>query len=301
MPDSHLTSNLRALGFTPEAAESVAARPPVSAPGCEPWCHGRGARRLAAEALPLDPTHVPTMAETLRTLRYDYCRCPAGDAARDRHDTAIRAAAAREVQLATARLWDTAQIPSKLRAFTIESYLRLPRASRPLVDRLRRWQLAAGLGATLILHGPQGTCKTSLAASLLQEHLEDGRDGLFLFCRDWLSEVRSTYRPGRTADDVAADEWQMIRKAASVSFLVVDDVEPLSPWGQGILFSLLNLRDAWLRPTILTTNLDLDALEASVGKRTFDRLRGSALDPRTGETFVCELTGESRRGLVAPS
>jgi DNA replication protein DnaC len=91
----------------------------------------------------------------------------------------------------------------------------------------------------------------------------------------------------------------MVSAAAAPDLLVLDDVGALSDWARTILFRVLNQRELWERPTILTTNLDLQALEAAVGKRTFDRFGGNAVDPSTGEQFVCELQGASLRGRAA--
>ena len=116
---------------------------------------------------------------------------------------------------------------------------------------------------------------------------------------DFLGRMRSTYGQGAGSDDRAASEWTLIKAASAPGLLVLDDVPgDLSAWAQGILFRLLNARDVHERPTILTTNLDLAGLEASLGKRTFDRFRGGTIDPVTGEQFVCRLAGASRRGLA---
>lgn len=279
------------LGLTAVPTET----PEPATPGCEPWCGGRGSRRLPAEPLPFDPGRVVPLSETIRSLRHEYCSCEAGQRSRQLHQEAIRAVADRERQSATARLWDFAQVPTKLRGYTLESYGRLPGANASLVDKVRRWQDVAARGTSLILWGAQGTYKTGLAVSLLGEALEAGQDGLFLVCDDWLSEIRATYRRSSSAEDAEADEWTLICTAAAVSLLVVDDVGTLSEAGQKILFRLINQRDSWQRPTILTTNLSVEDLETSLGKRTFDRLRGSAVHPESGETFICELSGESRR------
>lgn len=268
-------------------------------PDCEPWCRGEGARRLPAKPLPLDASRVPSMAETLRTLRYDYCGCAAGQRARERHDSAIRAVAQREVASAQARVWDAAGVPLKLRSYTVESYLHRPGASPRVVEILRSWQRVAGRGRTAVLYGDQGTYKTSVAVSLLNEGLEDGQTGRFLVCDEWLSEIRAAYTPGGTRDAEAATEWEQIRRAAGVGLLVLDDVPHLTEWGQRIVFQLLNQRDNWCRPTIVTSNLTLDQLEASLGKRTFDRLRDTSFHPETGQTFVLAFSGPSRRGQAS--
>ena len=300
MPESAIPAMLATLNLSPSSqVASPAGDAGQSPPGCESWCHGQGHRRLAADPLPFDPSRVPSLADTLRTLRYAYCPCEAGQRARQRHAGVIRSVAAREIELAQARVWDAAGVPLKLRAYTVESYLTLDGASPRVVEILRSWQPVAARGRTAILHGAQGTYKTSLAVSLLNEALEDGQSGLFLVCRSWLSKIRASYAPGSTRDAEAATEWRMVSEAAAVPLLVLDDVEMLSEWGQGIVFQLLAERDNWCRPTILTTNLTLDQLEQSLGKRTFDWLRGTSFHPETGQTFVLAFEGESRRGLAA--
>lgn len=297
MPESAIPAMLATLNLSPSSqVASPAGDAGQSPPGCEPWCHGQGHRRLAADPLPLDASRVPSMAETLRTLRYEYCDCEAGQRARDRHATAIRSVAQREVAVAQARVWDAAGVPLKLRSYTVESYLQRPGASHRVVEILRSWQTVAARGRTAVLYGDQGTYKTSVAVSLLNESLEDGQPGRFLVCDEWLSEIRAAYTPGGTRDAEAATEWEQIRRAAGVGLLVLDDVPHLTEWGQRIVFQLLNQRDNWCRPTIVTSNLTLDQLEASLGKRGFDRLRDTSFHPETGQTFVLAFSGPSRRG-----
>lgn len=273
---------------------------PVS-PSCTPWCRGQGARRVASPPRPIAADGVPSYLETMRAVAYEYCDCPAGDDARERHRAALDSLEVAATQRQASVVLDTAELPPKLRRHGLDDYPSLA----PMVAKLRRWQPASrSAGVNLLLWGDIGTYKTSLGAALLREHLADGGSGLFLRCRAFLARIRASYGDGASADDQRASEWTLVKAAASPGLLLLDDIpSDLSTWAQGILFDLLDARDLHERATILTTNLDLAATEASLGKRTFDRFRGGAVEPVTGEQFVIRLQGASQRGLraVAPS
>lgn len=262
-------------------------------PTCEPWCGGLGFRRTGTTFIESGAGELRSLSEAISGIGYGYCTCPPGLAARARHEEARAALDARLAQQAVERIWADADIPPKLRRYSLESYLLLPLASADLVAKLRRWQRSS---AWLLLWGDAGTCKTGLAVSLLLEHLAAGQAGLYVVAPDYLDRIRQTYAAG-----AGAEETDVLAAAIGATLLLLDDLgkAPLTAWGKEKLFTLMNRRDAYERRTIVTTNLNLAQLEEHVDTPTFDRIRGNACDPETGESFVIELTGESRRGLSA--
>lgn len=181
------------------------------------------------------------------------------------------------------RIWEASQIPVAFQGYTLDSYAE--RSGRHvLVESLRTWQQGA---EWLVLVGDVGVGKSGIAASLLLEWMRSGQSGLYLVTPTFLSRLRATYR--ENGDDV--DELAVLGSVISAPLLVLDDVGTarLSEWGQEKLFTLVNERAMAGRRTIVTSNLLVSdgALEAHVGSRTWDRIRGNAV--------VLELRGESLR------
>jgi DNA replication protein DnaC len=285
---------------------------------CRPWCDGRGVRRAVPGLMTQDGVAVrssagftyaaerlPTRYGTMVGITYEYCFCAEAEAALRRLADQEAASESSEMTGVIARIWQRAELPRRLGRYTVESYLEQPGvergAQRSLLEKLGRWQSAAqSFGCWLLLMGAQGTGKTGLGVSLLQEDLAVGRSGLYVVAPDLLERIRETYGPGGDRDDAAVAARGILAQAIDVDTLLLDDVgkEGLSAWGRERLFRLINARDAWQRRTIITTNLGLAELEAHLGEFSFDRIRGNATHPTTGESFFVKLTGPSRRGVV---
>lgn len=290
---SNIASILDRLGF--KVAPVPAPEPVALTPTCAPWCVGAGIRRLPSPHRSLTDAP-PSYVEMMRSVRYDYCSCPAGAAARARHEEALAALEVAAIQRQADRVLDAAELPAKLRRYGLDAYTCLG----SMIDKGHRWQVCSHRGANLLLWGDIGTYKTSFGAALLREHLAQGGSGLFLPVGDFLGRIRASYGSDASSDERAASEWTLVRDATAPGLLLLDDVPAdLSDWARGILFRMLNARDLHERATILTTNLNLTQIEAALGKRTFDRFRGSASDPETGESFVYRFAGASQRGLRA--
>lgn len=266
-------------------------------PECARWCHGYGYRRTGSTLIEGASGELRALAEVLDGLTYEFCGCSTGQEARGKHRAARAELERRRAQQAADRIWAEARLEGKQRGYTLASYLALPEARTDLVELLRRWQQT---DRWLLLYGPAGTCKTGLAVALLLEALGAGLSGMYVVTPDFLDRIRLTYRQDG-AD--AVDETDVLASVAAVDVLVLDDVgkAPLSAWGREKLFTLLNRRDIAERRTILTTNLGLGELEDHLGVQgaTYDRIRGNAVDRATGESYVLELGGPSRRGATS--
>lgn len=120
----------------------------------------------------------------------------------------------------------------------------------------------------LLLEGGYGCGKTHLAAAIGNARLKLGDIVLFITVPDLLDHLRSTYGP---SSETAYDD--MFDRVRNVALLVLDDLgaENASAWAQEKLFQLLNYRYSRRLPTVVTTNVELDALDPRVRSRLLDQ------------------------------
>ena len=119
----------------------------------------------------------------------------------------------------------------------------------------------------LLLAGGYGCGKTHLAAAVGNLRLEAGDHVLFVTAPDLLDHLRSTFGPN---SEVAYD--QMFDRIRSAHLLILDDLgaENPSQWAQEKLFQLLNHRYSYRLPTVITTNVEIDLLDARIRSRLVD-------------------------------
>jgi DNA replication protein DnaC len=127
-----------------------------------------------------------------------------------------------------------------------------------------------------VLLGPAGTGKTSLAAAIANERVEQGEPALFIVVPDFLDHLRATYAP---LSDVTYDElFESVRNA---SFLILDDLGAQSgtPWADEKLFQVLNHRYNASLPTVITSSMRLTEMD--------DRFRSRLTNPALSQ--VCQV------------
>ena len=119
----------------------------------------------------------------------------------------------------------------------------------------------------LILSGACGSGKTHLAAAVGNERLARGDVVLFITAPDLLDHLRSTYGP---SSEIGYDE--QFERIRSAQLLILDDLgaENPSPWASEKLYQLLNHRHSRQLPTVISTNVDLDSIEARIRSRMLD-------------------------------
>lgn len=214
-----------------------------------------------------------------------YCECPDGQAQLAATTAARQRSASEHRARQQASLWDGIGIPSRFSAATLESFLERSPGSSSTVERLSRW---LGSDHWLVLWGPVGRGKTGVAAALVRRLVEQGQGVLFRAVPDLLDRLRATYGgEGR--------EHELMAALFDVDVLVLDDVgaERQTDWALERVFRVINHRYDERRRTMLTTNLDPDALHTHLGVRNFDRLREMA----TPSGFV-KLDGPNLRDLA---
>lgn len=135
----------------------------------------------------------------------------------------------------------------------------------------------------LLLEGGYGCGKTHLAAAVGHLRLKHGDFVLFVTTPDLLDYLRHAYDP--RAEATFDETFDRVRNA---TLLILDDlgVENPSPWAQEKLFQLLNHRYSHKKPTIITTNVSINDLDARLSSRLLDtqivhHVRITAPDYRT--------------------
>ncbi|MCA9957147.1 MAG: ATP-binding protein, partial [Anaerolineales bacterium] len=119
----------------------------------------------------------------------------------------------------------------------------------------------------LVLKGGYGCGKTHLAAAIANQRIEMGHPALFVSTPDLLDHLRATYSPNSpTGYD---ERFEQIR---NTPLLILDDLgtQSNSDWAQENLYQTFNYRYNGRLPTVVTTNLELEAIEIRIRSRMVD-------------------------------
>ena len=118
----------------------------------------------------------------------------------------------------------------------------------------------------LLLEGGYGCGKTHLAAAIANHAVSKGVPTLFITVPDLLDSLRFAYNDPETTFEQRLDE---IRTA---DLLVLDDfgTQNATAWSQEKIFQIMNYRYINKLPTVITTNLMLDAFEGRIRSRLQD-------------------------------
>ncbi len=122
----------------------------------------------------------------------------------------------------------------------------------------------------LVFVGPYGSGKTHLAAAIANERMRRGDHVLFVVVPDLLDYLRAAFSP---QSSVPYDRrFEEVKRA---SLLVLDDLgtESATPWAREKLYQLLNFRYNAHLPTIITTSIPLQDLDARIRTRIMDPRR----------------------------
>lgn len=128
----------------------------------------------------------------------------------------------------------------------------------------------------LILTGKPGTGKSHLCCAVINA-LHQTHNVRRIDLPALVREIRATWAKGaeETEDDV-------IHEYGRLDLLILEEAGTGtgSEDEKSRIFSVLNMRYEWCLPTVIVTNLGLDALKSELGDRVIDRLReGGALVP----------------------
>ncbi|MCB0118954.1 MAG: ATP-binding protein [Anaerolineales bacterium] len=118
----------------------------------------------------------------------------------------------------------------------------------------------------LLLEGGYGCGKTHLAAAIANFAVNVGMPTLFITVPDLLDSLRFAY------DDPETTFEQRFEEIRNSGLLILDDfgTQNATPWAQEKLFQIINFRYINKLPTVITTNLMLDEIEARIRSRLQD-------------------------------
>jgi DNA replication protein DnaC len=118
----------------------------------------------------------------------------------------------------------------------------------------------------LLLEGGYGCGKTHLAAAIANFSVNNGMPTLFITVPDLLDSLRFSY------DDPEITFEQRFDDIRNSGLLILDDfgTQNATPWAQEKLFQIINYRYINKIPTVITTNLMLDEIEARIRSRLQD-------------------------------
>lgn len=145
----------------------------------------------------------------------------------------------------------------------------------------------------LLLMGPTGTGKTTLASIVFHRRMEAGYNGVWINYKELQKSVRATYALGY--DGPLKDN--IIESMIETVFLALDELGSLTRDDKryaedmlDIIYRVMDVRYNQHKATLVTTNLDIDTLLAQFGPPIVSRLRGlchgalmKGIDYRTGE------------------
>lgn len=134
-------------------------------------------------------------------------------------------------------------------------------------------------GDGLYIEGTNGTGKTHLAAAIALQLIHEGVPVICKTSSDLLLDIKKSF----DGDGMRESEVMDIYKR--VDLLIIDDLgkEQCSDWSMSTLYSILNDRYEDMKPTIVTTNYNADALVAALTPKGFDNTKIVAIISRLRE------------------
>ena len=204
------------------------------------------------------------------------------------------------------------QIPERYRGLTLmalEGSLGIPKQMEAGWKKVYEWMSTREPGAGLILSGPVGTGKTTLACGILQSIALRSEACRFDF--PGMKRESIWYQSMNTlADSIIASrtrgygEYQDLAQSLRYAdVLVVDDLGVTSPegWVQKKIEEILCQRYEDRKATIITTNLGITALPTVLSERVVDRLQETCTFITLGGSSLRSATSRGTGAMASES
>jgi DNA replication protein DnaC len=198
--------------------------------------------------------------------------------------------------------WDKSNIPVKFRGQTLRDYVHPHTSGTIARDKAEKFvdqfenhyvspkRAAAGvfpddrnaIGKGLLLIGPNGTRKSTLACAVLTEvqYLSPSYEVYYIRFSDWKKAMTDTFTKEDSATKVRAK--YMLHRTEFSALLVLDDIgqehRTSSGFTESSLHELLRVRYEAARPTIVTTNVSKSRFAEIYGD-SLESFRHDAFDP----------------------
>lgn len=119
----------------------------------------------------------------------------------------------------------------------------------------------------LVFAGINGCGKTHLASAIVNYRYKQGKPALFVVVPEFLDHLRSAFSP-----DSKITYDQLFEGVKTTPLLVLDDFgeQASTPWAQEKLYQVINYRYNACLPTVITTVLGLDEMDARIRSRFID-------------------------------
>ncbi len=183
------------------------------------------------------------------------------------------------------KAWERCGVPKR--------FLECRLSTSPVMEYLGDWDV---LSDSWFFWGASGVGKTGLAVGWLYERLQAGDSVLFTTVPDLLGEIKATYGVvARSYDTLSVTgEEDVIQKYLTVDSLVLDDLgaEQIGneDWLQDRLYRIIGGRHDELRPTVFTSNHNIQATGQRIGERITWRIVESC-----SKSNIIEITGHNLR------
>lgn len=149
------------------------------------------------------------------------------------------------------------------------------------------------MGDGLYIEGTNGTGKTHLAAAIALQLIGEGIPVICKTSSDLLQDIKKSFSFEGTKEHEVLDIYK------KVDLLIIDDLgkEQCSDWSMSTLYSIMNDRYEAMKPTIITTNYNVDRLISALTPKGFDNMKIVAIISRLRETNkVMTMAWEDIRG-----
>lgn len=236
----------------------------------------------------------PYDPETSRMNMNRYAPCSCAEAVVERRESQKAAKAELERKMLE-NLFSKAGIPLRYQSASFENYIAKTKEQKYALSLAKTFAKDFNSGKAnlvgLYFSGTYGTGKTHLVCSIANEIInhkfnilksnpltENSRSVVFVSTYDLLSKIKSRYGSGSSEETV-------MNTFVEVPVLILDDwgkeytkQNSEGPsWAEEKIFSIFNARYEAMRPTIITSNLSITALERRVDGALISRLHEMAV------------------------